>query len=90
MASVAMLMGGALVNALTFTSSSYLFHRLSVNSIDAERARHHLAIEQLQEAQIKWAHKCQQRTDFINKGQTIIFYQGVTIFGTCRQFFSEE
>ena len=48
MASVAMLIGGALANALAFTGSSYLFHRLSVNSIDAERAGHDLAIEQLQ------------------------------------------
>ena len=60
MASVAMLIGGALANALNFTGSSYLFHRLSVNSIDAERARHNLAIEQLQRAQIEWVHKRQQ------------------------------
>ena len=48
MASVAMLIGGAIANTLAFTSSSYLFHRLSANSIDAERARHYVAIEQLQ------------------------------------------
>ena len=60
MASVAMLIAGALANALAFTGSSYLFHRLSANSIDAERARHDVAIEQLQQAQIEWAHKCQQ------------------------------
>ena len=29
MASIAMLIGGALANALGFTGSSYLFHRLS-------------------------------------------------------------
>ena len=61
------LIRGASVNALAFTSSSYLFHRLSANSIDAERARHDAAIEQLQRVQIKWTHKCQQRIDFINK-----------------------
>ena len=48
MASVAILIRGALTNALAFTGSTYLFHRLSVNSIDAERARHDLVIEQLQ------------------------------------------
>ena len=38
MASVAMLLiGGALANALAFTGSSYLFHRLSKESIDKER-----------------------------------------------------
>ena len=61
-----MLIGGALANALAFTGSSYLFHRLSKDSIDAERKRHNAAIEKLQAAQIEWAHKCQQRIDFIN------------------------
>ena len=48
-----MLIGGALVNALAFTGSSYLFHRLSVDNIDAERKRHDAAIEALQKAQIE-------------------------------------
>ena len=61
-----MLIGGALANALAFTGSSYLFHRLSKDSIDAERKRHDLTIEKLQKAQIEWTHKCQQRIDFIN------------------------
>ena len=34
MVSIAMLIGGALVNALAFTGSTYLFHRLSKDSID--------------------------------------------------------
>ena len=67
MASVAMLIGGALANALAFTGSSYLFYRLSADNIDTERKRHDAAIEALQRAQIEWAHKCQERIDFINK-----------------------
>ena len=66
MACVVMLIRGALANALVFTGSSYLFHRLSANNIDAERKRHDTAIEGLQAAQIEWAHKRQQRIDFIN------------------------
>ena len=66
MASIAMLIGGALANALAFTGSSYLFHRLSSDNIDAERKRHNAAIEALQKAQIEWTHKCEQRIDFIN------------------------
>ena len=66
MVSVAMLIRGALVNTLAFTGSSYLFHRLSADNIDAERKRHDLAIEKLQKAQIEWVHKWQQRIDFIN------------------------
>ena len=54
MASVAMLIGGALANALAFTGSSYLFHRFSKDSIDAERKRHDVVIEKLQAAQIEW------------------------------------
>ena len=67
MARIVMLIGGALANALAFIGSSYLFHRLSADNIDAERKRHDAAIEALQKAQIKWAHKCQERIDFINK-----------------------
>ena len=60
MASVAMLIGGALANELAFTGSSYLFHRLSADNIDAERKRHDVEIETLQAAQIEWANKRQQ------------------------------
>ena len=66
MANVAMLIGGALANVLAFTGSSYLFHRLSADNIDAERKRHDAAIEKFQEAQIEWTHKRQQQIDFIN------------------------
>ena len=41
----------ALANALAFTGSSYLFSRLSKGTINAERKRHDLVIEQLQKAQ---------------------------------------
>ena len=61
-----MLIRGASANALAFTGSSYLFHKLSADKIDAERKRHDAAIEALQKAQIEWAHKRQQRINFIN------------------------
>ena len=57
MASIVMLIGGALANALVFTGISYLFHRLSAGNIDAKRKRHDLAIEKLQAAQLEWLHK---------------------------------
>ena len=65
MASIVMLIRGALANAIAFTGSNYLFHRLSADNIDAERKRHDATIEALQKAQIEWTHKC-QRIDFIN------------------------
>ena len=66
MASVVMLIRGALASALAFTGSSYLFYRLSADNIDFEKKRHDAAIEKLQKAQIEWTHKRQQRIDFIN------------------------
>ena len=59
MASVGFLIGGALINALAFSS-------LSNKSIDRERKRHDKAIEELQPAQIEWAKKRQERLDYIN------------------------
>ena len=66
MASIGMLIGGPLTNTLAFISSSYLFSRLSKDSIDKERKRYDFAIEQLQKAQAEWAQKLQERTDFIS------------------------
>ena len=43
-----------------------MFHTLSADNIDAERKRHNAAIEALQAAQLEWAHKWQQRIDFMN------------------------
>ena len=53
MASIGFLIGGALVNALAFTGSNYLFSSLSKKSIDKERKRHDKAIKDLQRAQIE-------------------------------------
>ena len=87
-----MLIGGALVNALAFTSSSYMFSRLSKNSINAERKRHNLAIEQLQKAQVEWALKdkseltssisnsgCHERVSFSNWGQAFTSTSRISI-----------
>ena len=74
-----MLVGGALANALAFTSSSYLFNGLSKDSIDTERKRHNLVIEQLLKAQIEWVQKRQQGIDFINK-QLRLEHQASTKF----------
>ena len=57
MAGIAVLIRGALANALAFTRSSYLFSRLSTDSINKERKRHDVAIEQLQKVQVEWVQK---------------------------------
>lgn len=67
MASVAMLVGGALVNALAFSGSNYLFSMLRSSGVDEERKRHDKAVEQLQAAQAKWSRKRTERLDWINE-----------------------
>ena len=60
MTSIGFLIEGALVNALAFSGSNFLFSRLSRESIDKERKRHDKAIENMQRAQIEWARKRQE------------------------------
>ena len=48
MASIGFLIGRALVNALAFTGSNFLFSSLSKESINKEGKRHDKAIEDLQ------------------------------------------
>ena len=71
MASIGFLIGGALINAIAFTGSNYLFSSLSKESIDRDRKRHDKAIvENLQRAQIEWAKKRQEQLDYINNERT--------------------
>ena len=53
MASIGFLIGGALINALAFSSSNFLFSSLSEESTDKEQKRHDKAIEDLQRARIE-------------------------------------
>ena len=66
MASIRFLIGGALVNALAFSGSNFLFNSLSKVSVYKERKRHDKAIEDLQGTQIEWAKKRQEQLDYIN------------------------
>ena len=66
MASIGFLIGGALINALAFTGSNYLFSSISKESIDKERNRYDKANKDLQRAQIEWAKERQERLDYIN------------------------
>ena len=62
---VAMMVGGAVVNALAFSGSNYLFSNSS--ETEEERERHDKAEEQLQEARTEWNEKRIQRLDFLNE-----------------------
>ena len=63
---IAMMIGGAITNALAFTGGNYLFSHMGSNS-DEERERHDKAMEQLEAAQADWNKKRTQRLDFINE-----------------------
>ena len=67
MASIAMLLGGAAVNALAFSGSNYLFCMLRSSGLDEERKRHDKAVEQLQAAQAEWSKQHTERLDWINE-----------------------
>ena len=65
---VAMMIGGAVVNALAFSGSNYLFSKMGKNNdAEAERERHDKALEQLEAAQAAWSKKRTERLDFINE-----------------------
>ena len=61
-----MMIGGALVNALAFTGSNFLFSQGKSDAANEERKRHDKAVEQLQTAQAAWSRKRTERLDWIN------------------------
>lgn len=66
MTSIAMLVGGAVVNALAFSGSNYLFSTMRHSGLEEERKRHDLAIEELQSAHERWSKRRTERLDWIN------------------------
>ena len=62
-----MLVGGAMVNALAFSGSNYLFSMLRSSDLNEERKRHDQAVEQLQAAQAKLSRKRTERLDWISE-----------------------
>ena len=66
MASLLFTVGGAVVNAVAFNGTNFVFNRLTDHG-EKERKRHNLAEEQLQEARDKWNEDRMERLDFINK-----------------------
>ena len=67
MATVALMVGGTLVNALAFSGSNYLFSMLGHSGLAEERKRHDLAVEQLQAYQAAWSRRRIERLDWINE-----------------------
>jgi len=64
---VAMMIGGAIVNAVAFSGSNYIFHKLDKSKADVEKKRHDLAIEKLNDDTEKWNEDRRRKLDFINQ-----------------------
>jgi len=63
----AMMIGGAIINAVAFSGSNYIFHKLDKSKADVEKKRHDLAIEKLNEDTEKWSKDRRRKLDFINE-----------------------
>ena len=66
MASLAVIAGGALINALAFSGTNAAFSLLGDHG-ESERKRHNLAVERLNKAREEYSKERQQRLDFVNR-----------------------
>ena len=66
MASTGFLIRGALINALAFSGSNFLFSSLSKESIEKNERDTIKHVEDMQRAQIEWVKKRQEQLDYIN------------------------
>ena len=64
MATIALMVGGAITNALAFSGNNFLFSQMSGAE---ERKRHNLAMEKLQHERDTWNEERLQRIDYINE-----------------------
>ena len=66
MASLLFTVGGAVVSALAFSGTNFIFSRLTDHGVE-ERRRHDLAEEKLQRARDEWNRDRMKRLDFSNR-----------------------
>ena len=66
MASIAIMVGGALIQALAFSGTNAAFSLLGDHG-STERKRHDIAMEQLSKAREEYSQERQQRLDYLNK-----------------------
>ena len=66
MTPILFIVGGAMVNALAFSDTNFIFSRLTDHGAE-ERKRHDLALEKLQRARDEWNRDRMKRLDLINK-----------------------
>ena len=66
MVSIAMTIGGAVVNALAFTRSNLLFSSLKSGDAEKERKIHDLALERLTKSTDEWSKRRLKYLDYLN------------------------
>ena len=66
MASLLFTIGGAVVNALAFSGTNFIFSQLTDHG-EEERKRNDLALKKLQRARDEWNKNRTKQLDFINK-----------------------
>ena len=64
MATIAMMIGGAILNATTFVGGSYLARYLSGDKTDVERIRHNKAIDKYKKDYAEFQKKRQKLIDW--------------------------
>ena len=67
MASIAIMIGGAILNATTFVGGSYLAKYMSGSNVDAERKRHDLALEKYEKDYQVWQKSRQRVMDWYSQ-----------------------
>ena len=66
MATIAMMIGGAIVNAVAFTGGNYLFSMANKSGAQEEAKRHNAAIEKLNKEQTDYNIKRAKNQDWLN------------------------
>ena len=67
MASIAIMIGGAILNATTFVGGSYLAKYMSGSNVDAERKRHDLALKKYERDYQVWQRNRQSVLDWYSQ-----------------------
>lgn len=78
MATIAVIVAGAAINALAFSGTNYLFSKLSGHG-EAERKRLDEAMEKLNEAQAQWIRDRQAKLDWFSEQRELQIKAGKSL-----------
>lgn len=67
MATMLVIIGGAIANAVAFTGGQALFHSMQSSSAESERSRHDRAVEELNKASVEWSERRRKTQDYLDK-----------------------